>query len=508
MHRFFVSLINVSFMRLLLICLTMFFSLPLEAEYIWTTKCLSAYDYALRLNFKRSSQILEEEKKRNPNNLIPIYIESQNDFLKSFIYEDIADLKSLKRKNEIRINQFEKDNIKSPYKLQCIAEMYLQIALARVKFEEYIGCAYDIRKAYKILEKNIQLYPEFAPNLKGIGLIHSLVGAIPKNYSWTANLLGMNGTIKQGIGELNNLLNSTYSEPELHYLRDETILMITFLEMNLSKNRNDEKIRIRLNDIKDINDKPLLQFTKSVFFSSNGENDSIINILSSRNTNLEASSLPYLDYMEGSSLLNNLNYTSINCFQKFQKNFKGNSYSKSVWQRIAWIKLLQGDTLGYLQNMNKCNEQRNIDAFTDEDKQAVIDSRSNVIPNVILLRSRLLFDGGYYDRSLKELINKTISYFPTNKDQLEFTYRLGRIYDKQNKKEKALQLYEQTLKNGSSLPYYFAANSALLIGKIYEDQEDKNKAIEYYQKALSLREHDYQNSIDQKAKSGLNRLGL
>ncbi|MBK7970390.1 MAG: hypothetical protein IPK08_16405 [Bacteroidetes bacterium] len=69
-----------------------------------------------------------------------------------------------------------------------------------------------------------------------------------------------------------------------------------------------------------------------------------------------------------------------------------------------------------------------------------------------------------------------------------------------------MHYYGQTYENGSSTTYYFAANAALLSAIIYEEQKQNKEAIEWYKKCLALRNHEYQNSIDQKAEAGLNRL--
>jgi len=493
-------------MRRILFLFFIFLNLTVKADYQWTETCLSAYNYASKLNFKQSQLLIAEEKKQHPTNQIPKFIESHIDFLKAFINENEDDLAKLKENNEKRISEFEEYDFKSPYQRLCVAEMYMQIALVRIKFEEYIGCVYNVRKAYKLYEKNQKEYPQFKPNLRGLGLIHAIVGAIPRNYAWAASLLGLTGTVDQGLGELNTLLAATYHEHKIEYLRDETIVMLTFLEMNLSKDKNSPNIRYRLQNLDDLNEKPFLQFSKAVFHISIGENDSVISILANRKQNSETAPLPYLDYMEGTALLNNLDYSAINHFKKFIRIFKGKSYVKSAWQRIAWIHLLQGDEEGYLTNMLNCKTTKTIDAFTDEDKASVSDANKGDIPNLILLRARLLFDGGYYTRALNELACKSQTNFPTQRDKLEFTYRLARIFDKQNKIDNALSLYEQTIKNSADYDYYFAAYSAFLIGKIYEDQHNKTKAIKYYKITLAMRDHEYQNSIDQKAKSGLGRL--
>ena len=145
--------------------------------------------------------------------------------------------------------------------------------------------------------------------------------------------------------------------------------------------------------------------------------------------------------------------------------------------------------------------------FTDEDKQALKEAQGNELPNILLLKSRLLFDGGNFRQALTVLAGQGMENFPTLKNKLELTYRLGRIYDRLGMFKNAMDLYAKTIQNGSKLPYYFAANSCLHLAQLYENANDKVKAEEYYKKCIAMRNHEYQNSIDQKAKAGLNRLG-
>ena len=46
-----------------------------------------------------------------------------------------------------------------------------------------------------------------------------------------------------------------------------------------------------------------------------------------------------------------------------------------------------------------------------------------------------------------------------------------------------------------------------MLGILYEGKGDAAKAEDYFRVCLNFRDHEYQNSIDQKAKAGLNRLG-
>ena len=90
-------------------------------------------------------------------------------------------------------------------------------------------------------------------------------------------------------------------------------------------------------------------------------------------------------------------------------------------------------------------------------------------------------------------------------DQLEFTYRTGRIYDDMNRDDAAIKNYLAAISLGENRTEYYASRAALQIGMIYEKQGNKPLAIQYYKKCLAMQDHDYKDSMDQKAKSGIAR---
>jgi tetratricopeptide (TPR) repeat protein len=145
-------------------------------------------------------------------------------------------------------------------------------------------------------------------------------------------------------------------------------------------------------------------------------------------------------------------------------------------------------------------------AISDDDKDALAEAKDSLPPDVTLLRARLLFDGGYYIRAVKEISYFRLSNKLSLKDELEYTYRYARLFHKISMADKAIQYYQLTFEKGKNERYYYAANSALLLANIYEGEKEYAKANEYYEQCLSLRSHDYQNSIDQKAQAGLERV--
>ena len=73
------------------------------------------------------------------------------------------------------------------------------------------------------------------------------------------------------------------------------------------------------------------------------------------------------------------------------------------------------------------------------------------------------------------------------------------------KRDQAIAAYLSTIRLGEQQKEYFAARAALQLGYLYEKSLDTVQAIGYFQKCLAMKDHDYKNSLDQKAKAGIAR---
>ena len=143
--------------------------------------------------------------------------------------------------------------------------------------------------------------------------------------------------------------------------------------------------------------------------------------------------------------------------------------------------------------------------ITEADKLAYQNAKSNAWPNLLLLKSRILSDGGFQLQALKVLADKTTLDFKTEDDKTEFSYRLARINDLMGDKEQAIKFYKSTIAKGKNSKQYFAARSALQIALIYEERKDFTNAISFYKNCMEMKNTAFKNSLDQKAKSGILR---
>ena len=190
--------------------------------------------------------------------------------------------------------------------------------------------------------------------------------------------------------------------------------------------------------------------------------------------------------------------------QRFLDNFKGRDNIKTAHQRLAWFSLLYGDVAGYTAQMEKCKSTGRAEGGND--KNALKEAKTGIVPDGTLLAGRLLFDGGYYVKAEEIMMQKNENQFTTPEQKLEWSYRLGRILQMLKRYPDAIGYYDKTLKDGHASRTYFPCNAALQLGLIYETLNNNAKAREYYNYCLSLNPDDHSDALHTKAKSGLGRL--
>ena len=480
-----------------------------QSQFTYDENCRQAYEAILSLRFSEARTLITVEKKVVPGNLVPVYLENYIDFLTLIIGEERLVYDQLKGKKGDRVKLLEQGREDSPFYNFCLGEIHLQWAFARIKFGDYTAAAFEIRKAHALFSSNETRYPSFVINKMGIGVVHVMASLVPDNYKWVSNLMGLDGSMEAGLNEIRQV--AAYSGPDeiARMYRTEASFFLAFLALNLQKNKRDALPLIEFFNQPSLGDQlaasPLLMYAKATILMKNGRNDDALAVLSQRSTVPQTFPFHYLDYLEGIARMNKLDFGAANCFERFVAGFRGRNYIGSAYQKLAWLSLLHGDTAVYYQKMKLVAAHGA--AAVDEDKQAASEAAKGIIQNTILLRARLLFDGGYYNLALNELLNNSVkTAVKSKRDLVEYTYRLGRIYHETGNFPKAADYYLQTVMRGKTEPYYFAAGAAYQLGLLYENQGLYTRADSAYHLCLSIKTEEYKTSLGQKAKAGLNRI--
>jgi len=465
-----------------------------------TPACIEAQKLISQLKLKQASLLLKSEAIHQPENCAIDYIENYLDYYSCLTSQDINELHKLEKEKSSRISRYQSLPDNSPYKLFAQAETELQWAFSRVFHQEFFTAALEIRNSYKLIEENTSKFPSFYLNLKNSGLLKGLLGNVPENFKWVLQLVGMKGNTAEGIEELNRFVENYSSSPELILDRQIAINYYILLQMNFGDKQMSWNYCEK--NTRDFKSNLLSNYMRSFVAIKTGHNEFAIESLSSKPETAEYANFPYLDYLYGVALLNKLSDQAPIQFKKFITFSKGQNLIKDAYKRLSWYSLINGDQDKFI--IYQAMVLKYGISSAEEDKAALKDAEMRLIPNISLLRSRLLFDGGYYDRALTEAMHaQTIS----QPDKMEQAYRTGRIYFETKQFNKAIEQFTWCIQNDiPELNLHFAPTSCTQIATIYEIQGNRNKAIEYYKKALTYSHYQYRNSNVTKAKQGLARL--
>lgn len=468
----------------------------------FTTDARSAYEKAIDLRFGEAYALLAKVRLQEPDNLIVHHIENYIDFFKLYITEDEEAYKRLKVKRDRRLETIvNHGNPASPYYRFVQADIRLQWALVRLRFEDYLGAFTEVSKAYKLLKENEALYPAFMPNKKDLGILHAMVGTIPDSYKWGVKLLGgLEGTIERGRREVEQVLE--YAKNHDFVFEEETRVLHAMLLLHLENKGDAAWQTVNKADLSP-RESPLHCFVMAHVAMRTGRNDQAIELLKLFPRNGAYFDFPYLDYMLGLAKLRRLDPDAAPYFKAYLSAHRGRNFIKEAYQKLAWQALINGNRAGYKRHMLNCIAHGY--AVAGGDKNAQQEAESGIVPRLDLLKARLLFDGGYLQEGFRLLADQSAADF-SGAYELEYYYRLGRLLHGMERYAEALNYYQLVLEKGAGSPLFYACNAALQMGIIYEGQGQRALARAAYERCLSLKPEEYRVGLHQKAKTGLARL--
>jgi tetratricopeptide (TPR) repeat protein len=491
-------------MRLLFFC-TLWLGLTtiLSAQQFSKT-AQKAYVQILTLDSAEVAGTIELLRATEPNNPIAEYLDNYWDFFQLFIHENPEHYGISYPKKAERIKKIQLQGTpESPLYLYTQADIYLQWAILEAKFRDFFTAFRDIKRAYRLLEKNQARFPAFDLNDKNMGILISLVGTLPDEYRWGFEWIsGIPGDLQEGEKRLKNALQSKSDFATLH--KDETRVLYSLLLLHVFK-QTDEAWGL-LQEL-DLNHQEsdlavfLLANTSLRLKRINEANQYLEEALSEGTADV-----PHLYYLKGLIELYRGQYeASRHYLETFISEFKGIHYRKSAWLYISYTYYLEENIPSYDWARLRCLTEG--DNLVDEDKFAEAQSEKRNLPDKDLLAIRLSFDGGNYQRTF-DLIQEELQQ-PLDPTSFKFlSYYKARVQQETGAIEQAIEQFKEVYEMPDRSESYFAINAALQIGLLLIEKEQCKEAHHWLNKCLETSSEAYQASIHQKAKAAILRCEL
>lgn len=474
--------------------------------FTFNEKLEATFQDILHLKLKKARLAMPALKQENTFNLLPHYIEDYIDFFHAFVDgRPKAVYGKYKERMEERLLWLEQGSSNDPYSLFTQGDIYLRWGMIYALYGDNIEAFKSIKKAANLLEKNGEKFPTFMPNKRALGILHTLVGAIPGEYKWGASLAGLKGDINQGLKELDEVISHGKSFPSFEF-NEEVQLIYGILLLYMGN--NDNKAWGALNtEAMDITKNPMAAYILASRSIKTGKSQKALIIMKQCAEGDEYHYFGYLDIIRGMAKLYRLDLDAEKDFKHFLENYRGVNHIKEAYQKLAWINLLQKNESGYKYNMSLVEKKGEYNNFADRAAMnEMADTKQGVIPDIQLLQARLYFDGGYYEKAYSILQRLDTKKLKGEEQQLEFMYRKARVLHLMRKNEDAIKLYEEVCQKGRKKPYYYACSAALQMGAIWEVRKEPTKAIDAYKKCLKEKPDQYRASLHSKAKAALDRL--
>ena len=486
-----------------IICYLFFTVNCYAADFDFTPNLQKAYSEIFKLRIQSGKDLLAKEK-QSP---FKIYLENYVDVIELLNSENEVAYEKILQKEDERLELIENLDTggisqKSPYNRFLRAEIKLHWALLKIRFGHEVKAGWNVIQAYRLLEENQKLFPNFLPNQKSLGCLHVLFGSVPENQKWITKFLGLRGNIQQGMTELRQASKDKNWGLESKFCT----FFIQAYVLKFDDKQNTELLQLIDNQSDNLN---LFLIATAVSLKEN-HTEQAIELLKKFPTDAAYIYFPIFELYKAETQLFKGNYTQAStAYLTYLKNFKGKGFVKDTYYKLFICNWLTGDEKKGRFYLTKIPLNGNVLAESDKAAQKFYENyiKTNILPNKTLLKFRLVFDGGYFEQAAKDVDNLSEKNFTNTKDQAEFDYRAGRIYQKLTQYDKAISFFEQAINLTDGQEWHFGASSSLQLGYIFQAKAQKSKAKTYFEKAISYKRHEYKTSIDNKARAALTEMG-
>lgn len=488
--------------------LLLFFVSPLfiraetNSVFYFSANCIEAQKHIASLRLNKAAQLLAEEKATHGNNAAVFYLENAVDFYRIVTSQDFALIKEMERQKSTRFSKVNTIPESSPYRLYAQSEMYLQYAFVKVFNEEYVGAMLAFRSAYNLAIENQKKFPAFKQNMKTLGMFKALLGTAPRSYRWMLSVAGLKGDFNGGMNLLEQYLKNPFT-PEQRLDQQNGVFYYTLLQLNFGD--KDLAISFCKTHTDDYPTNLLSCYLRAFVASKTAQTDEAIKVLNARPRGPEYETFVALEYYLGLCKLNRLDEDADIHLKKFTATFKGKLFMKDAYRRLYWFYLTRNEPEKAA--LYKLMSKKYGTSNNEEEKNVQREVEQGLSPDLILLKARLLCDGGYYVRAEEVIKQHQIADLKTDYQKLEYYYRYGRILHELNKWSKATEYYAYVIKNSPlNTPYYFAPNACLQMGYIYKKLGFNQIAKSHFANVKKYGSAEYIQNFEVKAEKEMEKL--
>lgn len=451
----------------------------------------------LNLDYKLGNSLLSATL--SPDSPEYIRMAALRDFLSCLLRQSEGASSGFYSKAEYWRNKLIRMEPRSPVNYATTAELSIYRAVLASQFSDYRTSSAALIQAYHEIEKNGK-YMDVADLNKLSGILGVLFSQVPDK---AMKILKVAGIGASGLRSFDGLMDyySGSAPGSAGQLEGWLLLVTAYKEFSSNPARSREFI-LQEGDL--FPDNPLVCYQSALASLKAGFNNEAIRLLENGMKASPDGSFPLWNYQLGRCYLNRMDPKAAVYLEKFLAAPGGETYRHIGSLRLAWHFLINGErnkALALFKEIKQLPEARSV-----YDQHAVREAESGILPDVDLIRLRLLFDGGYYEQCLSgcQAIEQRGNL--TGVSAVEEKYRKARCLQRMNRTDEAIGSYLQVLEQAGKVRSYWLPNSALQLGYLYKEKGQTDLALKYFNICLDINKYGYREGINRQARAALDEL--
>lgn len=460
-----------------------------------------AYLHTFKGEFNKSRKLLNFEIKKNAANSAAFYFLGYNSFLESVFAENPTKDEALIDTLDNLLNNIEKQK-ENELKKYALGELHMHLGMIKLRQGSYVSGLFELRKAYALLEKNKENYPDFLLTDKTYYILQALLSNVPEQYKDLIEFFGYGTDQYLAIAKLDTLQESLKSNIEFGFFRKEVELFRAVL-MHTLTDKYAEAYDIIKENTPDYKTNPVSCFIRGKIALDSKKTGEAIEILKCFSG--PDCPFPYINYDLANAYLRKLDKKCLLYFGYFIKQNPGEGLLNDSYLKLAWWGHIKGDdnfTKKWLAFINESTE-----SHREKDKVAVKEAKALDKTHPILLEARITFDGGYYEYAIDILEENKQVITEDAFNTIRYHYQLGRLHQDLNQYNVAITQFKIVAELDFNKDEYFIPVACFNTALIYENKLfDKSLAKAYYSKCLEYKGYPFASTYRYKSDLAIERL--
>lgn len=494
-------------MRQSVILLFVFFASTSVAEkhFVLNKNVVTAREAIFKADYSEFDRAFAQLNQSDPDNLFLHYLKGSKLSLEALFNESGSEpfFERYYREQKRQIDAIKQRASSSKYTYWTLGELHFQLAMVQAKRENNIKAAGNVRSALIYLKKNQKKYPDFYGNVKTLALIKETILALPSSYQQWIRLIGIETGDLPGKKDLEDQLNSKGIPKEDSTYIKESHYYLAIMDYYLGS--DPKKAWERVAEVtKGYKKDALAAFIRLNFAIKCKQTTEAMQCARACEKAKQGKVFPIINLMIAKVLIHNLEPDARPILTSYIKsNSDGRAEGKLYLYYLDRIQEKKDaeSHLRFIVSMKNVKGEKGKSA----QKSAAVYLKHP--PELPLLKARLLYDGGHFQKALDVLGEKKERDYHSQSDKLEYNYRKGRIYEDLHREDLALLFYQEVLKKMQGSSQYYGSYAALYIAGIFERQGELEKAKAAYEITIEVcKSREYAKTVELKAKAGLKRL--